>query len=213
MTLLIILTGTVLFFIFEYRRAWGGMNPVYAAVNSFFQTVNTRSAGFEVMEQSNFRQTSKMLTCLLMIIGGAPGSIAGGIKVTTLFVILTFLLKKPDKYGDINIFHHRLRSATIQNGLFYVLKALFLLLICICALSLAEGLRGESLTLLIFDSISAFGTVGLSLGVTPHLNTWGKWIIIATMFAGRVGLFALSFPAINPRRRDVSYPEGSLLLE
>jgi trk system potassium uptake protein TrkH len=213
MTLLILLTGTVLFFIFEYNGAWSGMTPIYAAVNSFFQTVTTRSAGFELVEQNTFRPISKILTCLLMIIGGAPGSIAGGIKVTTLFVILTFLLKKPDKYGDINVFHHRLRAATIQNGLYYVLKALFLLLICICALTLAEGGRGESLEVLTFDSISAFGTVGLSLGVTPHLSTWGRWIIIATMFAGRVGLFALSFPAINPRRLDVSYPEGSLLLE
>jgi trk system potassium uptake protein TrkH len=213
MTLSILLAGTVLFFIFEHSGAFGGMNPVYAAVNSFFQTTNTRSAGFELVEQSDFGQTSKMLTCLLMIIGGAPGSIAGGIKVTTLFVVLVFLLKDPDKYGDINVFHHRLRAVTIKNGLFYVLKALFLLLVCICALSVAEGGRGESLGVLIFDSISAFGTVGLSLGVTPHLSMWGKWIIIATMFAGRVGLFVLSFPAINPRRHNVAYPEGSLLLE
>jgi trk system potassium uptake protein TrkH len=189
------------------------MSTVHAAVNSFFQTVNTRSAGFEVIEQDGFRQTSKMLTCILMIIGGAPGSIAGGIKVTTCFVILVFLLKKPDKYGDINVFHRRLRASTIQNALIYVLKALFLLLICIFALSMVEGLRGQSLESLIFDSISAFGTVGLSLGVTPHLSAAGKWILIATMFAGRVGLFALSFPAINPRRHDVAYPEGPLLLE
>jgi trk system potassium uptake protein TrkH len=213
MTALIILSGTILFFIFERRRTFDGMDTLHAAVNSFFQTVNTRSAGFEVIVQKSFCQPSKMLTCLLMIIGGAPGSIAGGIKVTTLFVVLVFLLKKPDKYGDINVFHHRLRAATVQNALAFVLKALFLLLICICALTIAEGLRGKPLEALIFDSISAFGTVGLSLGITPSLSTAGKWIIIATMFAGRVGLFALSFPAINPHRHDVTYPEGSLLLE
>jgi trk system potassium uptake protein TrkH len=213
MTALFLLSGTVLFFIFERGRAFSGMNTLYAAVNSFFQSVNTRSAGFEVTVQSSFCQPSKMLTCLLMIIGGAPGSIAGGIKVTTLFVVLVFLLKKPDKYGDMNVFHHRLRSATIHNALVFVLKALFLLLICICALSVAEGLRGKPLGALIFDSISAFGTVGLGLGITPSLSTAGKWIIIATMFAGRVGLFALSFPAINSKRRDITYPEGSLLLE
>jgi trk system potassium uptake protein TrkH len=94
-----------------------------------------------------------------------------------------------------------------------MLKALFLLLICICALSLAEGLHEGSLEELIFDSISAFGTVGLSLGITPSLSTAGRWILIATMFVGRVGLFALSFPAITPRRHDITYPEGSLLLE
>jgi trk system potassium uptake protein TrkH len=213
MTLLILSSGTVLFFIFERDRAFGGMNTLNAAINSFFQTVNTRSAGFEAVVQKNFCQPSKMLTSLLMMIGGAPGSIAGGMKVTTIFVVLVFLLKKPDKYGDVNVFHHRLRAATIHNAVIFVLKALFLLLICICALTVSEGLRGQPLNALIFDSISAFGTVGLSLGITPSLGTVGRWIIIATMFAGRVGLFALSFPAINPRRYDVTYPEGSLLLE
>jgi trk system potassium uptake protein TrkH len=213
MTALIILAGTSLFFIFERGRAFGGMNTVYAAVNSLFQTVNTRSSGFEVVSQTSFCQPSKMLSCLLMIIGGAPGSIAGGIKVTTLFVVLVFLLKKPDKYGDINVFHHRLRAATIHNALIFVLKALFLLLLCVCALSVAEGLRGKPLGPLVFGSISAFGTVGLDLGMTPSLGTAGRWIIIATMFAGRVGLFALSFPTIRPSRRNLTYPEGSLLLD
>ena len=213
MTLMILLSGSVLFFTLERGRAFGGMNALHAAAASFFQTVNTRSAGFEMVVQKSFCQPSKMLTSLLMIIGGAPGSIAGGIKVTTLFVLLVFLLKKPDKYGDINVFHHRLRAATIHNAVIFVLKALFLLLVCVCALTVVEGMRGQPLGALIFDSISAFGTVGLTLGITPTLGTAGRWIIIATMFAGRVGLFALSFPAINPRRRDITYPEGSLLLE
>jgi trk system potassium uptake protein TrkH len=213
MTALILLAGTTLFFIFERGRAFAGMNTFHAAFNSFFQTANTRSSGFEVTVQNGFCQPSKMLTCLLMIIGGAPGSIAGGIKITTLFVVMVFLLKKPDKCGDINVFHHRLRSTTIQNALVFVLKGLFLLLVCICALSVSEGLRGRPFTALVFDSISAFGTVGLSLGITPSLSAAGRWILIATMFAGRVGLFALSFPAINARRPDLTYPEGSLLLE
>jgi trk system potassium uptake protein TrkH len=213
MTLFILLIGTALFFSIERSRAFSGMNPLDALVNSFFQTVNTRSSGFEVIVQSGLSQPSKLITSILMIVGGAPGSIAGGIKVTTLFIILVFLLKRPDKYGDINIFHHRLCSTTIIDALAYVLKALFLLLICIFALSVIEGLRGAPLTALIFDSISAFATVGLSLGITPSLSTAGKWIIIATMFAGRVGLFALSFHVIKALSCNIAYPKGSLLLE
>jgi trk system potassium uptake protein TrkH len=213
MTLLMVSLGTTLFFALERGRAFAGMSTPGAIINAVFQTINTRSAGFEIIDQRNFCQLSKMLTCVLMIIGGSPGSIAGGIKITTLFVILTFLLKRPDKYGDYNVFHHRIRAATVHNALVYMLKALGLLLICICALSVAEGLHGKSVGVLIFDSISAFGTVGLCLGATSSLSAAGKWITIATMFAGRVGLFALYFPAIKTRRQCVTYPEGSLLLE
>jgi trk system potassium uptake protein TrkH len=213
MTALILSLGTALFFTLERGRAFGGMSAQKTVINAFFQTINTRSSGFEIIAQENFCQPSKMLTCILMIIGGSPGSIAGGIKITTLFVILVFLLKRPDKYGDYNVFHHRIRAATVHNALVYVMKALGLLLICVCAFSIAEGLRGRSIGSLIFDIISAFGTVGLSLGRNSSLSTAGKWIVVATMFVGRVGLFALAFPAIKTRRRDITYPEGSLLLE
>jgi trk system potassium uptake protein TrkH len=214
MTLLIILIGTTLFYTLERSRAFSGMNTLYALVNSFFQTVNARSSGFDIIVQNGLSQPSKLVTSLLMIIGGAPGSIAGGIKVTTLFIVLVFLLKRPDKYGDINVFHHRLRAASVNEALAYVLKAVCLLLICISALSIVEGLHGAPVTTLVFNSISAFGTVGLSLENPSLLSTAGKWIIIATMFAGRVGLYALSFHAIKTQRSNaVTYPEGSLLLE
>ncbi|MDR2659737.1 MAG: hypothetical protein LBC27_07100 [Spirochaetaceae bacterium] len=212
MTLFIILTGTALFFILERRHVLNDMNIAGAVVNSFFQTINTRSSGFEVIIQNDFYQPSKLLTSLLMLMGGAPGSIAGGIKITTVFVVFIFLVKTHDKYGDFNFFHHRIRAATINNAIVYTLKALSLLLICICALSITEGLRGQPFNMLAFDSISAFGTVGLTLGITPSLSGTGKWIIIATMFAGRVGLFALSFHAIKTHRYNITYPEGSVLL-
>jgi trk system potassium uptake protein TrkH len=214
MTLAILLIGTALFFSLERSRAYSSMTTPSAFANALFQTINARSSGFDVTVQSGLSQPSKLLTSLVMIIGGAPGSIAGGINITTLFIALVFLLKRPDKYGDINIFHHRLRATTVSTAVAHVLKALFLLLICISALSLVEGLHGAPLTALIFDGISAFGTVGLSLGITPLLSAAGKWIIIATMFAGRVGLYALSFHAIKTQQRNaVSYPEGSLLLK
>jgi trk system potassium uptake protein TrkH len=153
-----------------------------------------------------------MLTCLLMLIGGAPGSIAGGIKVTTLFVILVVMLRKPDSEGDIRIFHHRLTGETIHTAGVYFLKALALLLICIIALLWTEKPAGSETGDIIFEVISAFATVGLSLDFTSSLTPGGKLVIIAAMFSGRVGLIALAFPAFRSRNYAVNYPEGVILL-
>ena len=93
-----------------------------------------------------------------------------------------------------------------------MLKALVLLLVCIAALTIFEGIQGKSLGSLVFEVVSAFGTVGLTLSLTPSLSAGGKLIIIITMFAGRVGLVALAFPAIGRRNYAITYPEGSILL-
>ncbi|MDR2392899.1 MAG: hypothetical protein LBD93_01890 [Treponema sp.] len=210
---LLILGGTVLFFILERKRLFSGMDMFPGAwVHALFQSVTTRSGGFEVLPQSQLSQPSKLLTGLLMLIGGAPGSIAGGLKITTVFVVLVVMVREPDEQGDIKLFHHRLTGETLNKGVVYVLKALVLLLLCIAALTFFEGIRGKSLGALVFEVVSAFGTVGLTLNLTPSLSAGGKLIIIVAMFAGRVGLVALAFPAISRRNYAITYPQGSILL-
>ncbi|MDL2229468.1 potassium transporter [Treponema sp. OttesenSCG-928-L16] len=212
MTALLLLGGTLVFFIVERTHAFSGMDVPAAAANALFQAVTPRTAGFDTVPQQLLSQPSKILTSLLMIIGGAPGSIAGGLKVTTVFVILTVMLRRPDENGDIKIFRHRLGASTINNGIVYFLKALLLLFICTACLSFFEGLAGHDMGSIVFEVFSAFGTVGLTLGLTPQLSVPGKLVIIGAMFAGRVGLFALAFPAIRRRNYDITYPEGSILL-
>ncbi|MHB9291690.1 trk/ktr system potassium uptake protein [Hollandina sp. SP2] len=212
-TACLILGGTALIFVLERKRLLSGMVMFPDAwVNALFQSVTTRSGGFEVLPQSSLSQPSKLLTGLLMLIGGAPGSIAGGLKITTVFVVFLVMFRKPDEQGDIKFFHHRLTGETLNKGVVYVLKALALLLVCIAALTVFEGIQGKSLGALVFEVVSAFGTVGLTLSLTPSLSAGGKLIIIAAMFAGRVGLVALAFPAIGRRNYAITYPEGSILL-
>ncbi|MDR2633036.1 MAG: hypothetical protein LBC51_05350 [Treponema sp.] len=209
----LILGGTLLFFMLERKQLLSGMDMVPGAwVQALFQSVTTRSGGFEVLPQSRLSQSSKLLTGLLMLIGGAPGSIAGGLKITTVFVVLALMFRKPDEQGDITLFRHRLTAETLNKGVVYMLKALVLLLLCIAALTFFEGTRGKSLGALVFEVVSAFGTVGLTLSLTPSLSAGGKLIIIVAMFAGRVGLVALAFPALGRRHYAISYPEGSILL-
>ncbi|MDR3343276.1 MAG: hypothetical protein LBT14_10930 [Treponema sp.] len=212
MTAGLILGGALLFFLIERNRLYSNMDTLSAITNAFFQSVTTRTAGFEIWPQTNLSQPSKLLTDLLMLIGGAPGSIAGGLKVTTIFVIVIVMMRKPDEYGDIKISHHRLNADTINKGVVYFLKAIALLLVCIAALSVTEWHSGVDFGAIIFENFSAFATVGLSLGLTPALSTPGKLVIILAMFAGRVGLIALAFPAMGHKNYDITYPEGSILL-
>lgn len=207
-----ILGGALFFFLIERNRLYSGMDTSAAIINAFFQSVTTRTAGFELVPQGQLSQPSKLLTNLLMLIGGAPGSIAGGLKVTTIFVIALVMMRKPDEYGDIKVFHHRLTTDTINKAVVYFLKAVALLLVSIAALSFTEWQSGADFEAIIFESFSAFATVGLSLGLTPELSTAGKVVIIAVMFAGRVGLIALAFPAMGHKNYDITYPKGSILL-
>jgi trk system potassium uptake protein TrkH len=208
----IILAGTVFFFVMEHTRLYRSIHLTAEWMNALFQTINPRSGGFDVLPQDRLSQPSKVLTCLLMLSGGAPGSIAGGIKLTTLFVVFAVMLRKPDRDGDIVVFRRRLPRTAVHNAVVYTLKALGLLMVFIGALAVIEGLRGMPVGRIVFEVFSAFGTVGLSLGLTGELSVPGRWVIIAAMFAGRVGLIALAFPVVRRGSLGVNYPEGSLLL-
>jgi trk system potassium uptake protein TrkH len=212
MTSFLIVSFALAFLLLERRRAFAGLSFPAAIANAFFQSITPRTAGFDAVVQSAFSQPSKVLTILLMFIGGAPGSIAGGIKVTTAFVIAAVMAKRPDGHGDITVFKRRLSARTTNDAVVYFLKAAALLAVAAGSLSLIEGLRGVDFSAIIFETVSAFGTVGLSLGITGSLSDAGKLVIIATMFAGRVGLIALAFPALKRSEDLIVYPEGSILL-
>lgn len=212
MTAFLIVAGALAFLALERKRAFANLSFPAAVANAFFQSITPRTAGFDSIVQSSLSQPSKLLTLLLMFIGGAPGSIAGGIKVTTAFVVAAVMAKRPDSHGDITVFKRRLSGKTTNDAVVYFLKAAALLSISAGALSIIEGLRGADISALLFETVSAFGTVGLSLGVTGTLSDAGKLIIIATMFAGRVGLIALAFPALRRGDEAIVYPEGSILL-
>lgn len=211
-TAVLVLTGATGFLILENGNTFAGMGTGDKLMNAFFQAITPRTAGFNAVPQASLRQSSKLLTIILMFIGGAPGSIAGGIKLSTAYLILVVMLKRPDERGEINIFKRRLSSETINAGVMYFLKALLLLVVAAGALSLIEGPRGADSSQLLFEVVSAFGTVGLSLGYTSQLSDAGKLVIIATMFAGRVGLIALAFPGRIRRDAPFVYPEADILL-
>lgn len=207
----LVLFGAAVFWLLERSNTLSGMGPFDQAANAFFQAVTPRTAGFNAVAQSALRQPSKFATILLMFVGGAPGSIAGGIKTSTAFLVFLVMTRRSDERGDVNAFGRRLSAASLNAAVVYFLKALFLLVCAAAALSLTEGGRGADFGRIVFETVSAFGTVGLSLDFTPTLSAAGKLVVVATMFAGRVGLVALAFPG-NAKRFRVVYPEGDVLI-
>ncbi len=212
----LILLAAALYLLFEHHRAYASLRPAQKVLAAFFQAVTPRTAGFDTVAQSRLSSPGRTLTILLMFVGGASGSIAGGIKVTTAFVILMVVFRGPDSRGEITAFRRKIGSPTIYRAIVFAFRALFILFGCIFLLTVTEmwlgGARQEFFPI-VFESFSAFGTVGLSLGVTPGLSAAGKLVIVLTMFLGRVGLLALAMP--QPRQVPVhllDYPQGEVMI-
>ncbi|MDR2842552.1 MAG: hypothetical protein LBV52_05070 [Spirochaetaceae bacterium] len=206
-TAVIIVCGTIFFFFSENDRAYKALNIKDSISNAMFQSINTRSGGFEIIPQKDLHGSSKFVTCAFMFIGGAPGSIAGGIKLTVVFVLFFVIFKKPDTDGDINVFRRRITRSTIHKVTVYLIKSIALLFIFILLLLITET---DSANIIAFEVLSAFTTVGLS--INSELSDTGKWLMMFAMFFGRIGLVTLAFPLVKSKSYTVTYPEGTLLL-
>jgi trk system potassium uptake protein TrkH len=197
-TLCLIGIGAGLFLLFEWSNAYSPLRPLQKALAALFQSITPRTAGFDTVSQATLTTTSKTLTLLLMFIGGASGSTAGGIKVNTFFIIMALSVRGADVRGEVTVFDRKIPSKSIEHAIILTLKALMLLFVAIFLLTFTEKMfsnNSPQFIELAFETFSAFGTVGLSLGITPQLSVPGKLIIIATMFMGRVGLLALAIPS------------------
>jgi trk system potassium uptake protein TrkH len=196
-TLWLILIGAGLFFLFERRTAYLALSYPWKLVAALFQSITPRTAGFDTVSQASLTSTSQTLTMLLMFIGGASGSTAGGIKVNTFFIVTMLALRGTDPRGEVSVFNRKIPAKTIDAAIIFILKALMLLFMAIFLLNETERVfsaHAKSFIELAFETFSAFGTVGLSLGITSYLSLPGKLIIIGMMFMGRVGLLALAIP-------------------
>ncbi|MGM0432388.1 MAG: TrkH family potassium uptake protein [Spirochaetota bacterium] len=214
-TALLLITGALLYFLLERERSLQGMGPGSKLMNAIFQSVTPRTAGFNTIDQSSMTGSAKFVTIVLMFIGGSPASIAGGIKTTTFFIVFMAIFRDIDWTGRIRIRDRMISSAQVSRAMLFLGKAVGLLGASIFLLTITEMLNNPSLDFftVIFESVSAFGTVGLSTGLTPNLTAAGKFIIILTMFAGRVGLISLIIPLFRDKREHtVDYPEEEVLI-
>ena len=187
-TLLLLTAGTVLLLIFEWDGIFGGLSPGDKAVNAFFHAATLRTAGFNAVPLAHSGMPALLVMMLLMFAGGSPGGTAGGIKTTTLAVLFLAFLSAVRHEETIACGGRRIPVSAVVQAVAVVTAAAAVLLTVIVMLLTTQSIGARGL---IFESVSALATVGLSLGVTPELDEVGKIIIMTAMFVGRIGPLTL----------------------
>ena len=183
-------------------------------MNSFFQAITPRTAGFSTFDQAGLTSLSRVVTDFLMFIGGSPMSIAGGVKTTTIFVLLVAAFKPASETGDLIYRKKSIPNKVLQKCLRIVFMAIILFAVSTIAISLIEKNNAlASSGTIIFEVLSAMSTVGVTLGLTPTLSIGSKIILIMLMFVGRVGALTLSI-AIHKKSPDafgeIKYPDAKI---
>ncbi len=190
-TLILILTGAAIYFSFEFTNegTLGTLDFGEKILASLFQSVTTRTAGFNTVEFGNMYEPTKLATCLLMFIGAAPGSTGGGVKVTTFVVILLTVVAAFCNRKDTVILKRTVDHSVVYKSLALVASgALFCIITS--AIIIVECDTVSTIDA-IFEAVSAYGTAGLSAGATSQLGIVSKIAVIITMFIGRVGSFSI----------------------
>lgn len=216
LTASVILTfgGTLAILALEYTNP----STLAAMTNEFdkwmvaaFQSVTCRTAGFNTINMTDMRDSSLFFMILLMGIGASPTSTGGGMKTTTVLVLLVATWGLLHGRRDTVLFNRRIASDTVNKAyivfslcLIWMLGAYFLLLICDGGLHRADYI--------LFEVVSAFATVGLGIGITPDWNDWGKLILILTMYAGRIGVLTFVLSFLHQKEDKVRYPSENIMI-
>ena len=201
-TAVLLLLGWVMFACFEWTFALKDRGPWIKLLNTLFMSVTCRTAGYNSVDYSQTTDSTNFLTMLLMMIGGSPGSTAGGIKTTT-FALIGLLAWSRLRGHETTLFWRRsVREETTDRAVGLFVIAFGIVTAGIFVLTTAEQYRDDSLFIGgMFEAVSAFNTVGLSMGLTPKLTAVGRWTAIVLMFLGRVGPLTLA-AALAVRQSD-----------
>ncbi|HEQ98374.1 MAG TPA: hypothetical protein ENO22_03420 [candidate division Zixibacteria bacterium] len=218
-TAFLLLLGTLAILFFESGHAFEQTGTAQSVANAFFQSVTARTAGFNTIPQPGLSEISLLLTMILMFIGGCPGSTAGGIKTTTFAALGLLAYNRLKGRTHVRAYNRSISNDSVNSAITVTLTAITLVVIMLVALMTLQeepdmhGLAHGWFISNAFEVISAFGTVGLSLGTTNQLETGGKIIITILMFLGRVGLLTLVFSLAGPsRHREAVYLEEQIMI-
>lgn len=181
--------------------------------DAFFQSVTARTAGFNTVDNAALSQAAKLWSIILMLIGGSPGSTAGGMKTVTLVVIMMAAYATMIKRREVEIFKRSIRYSIVGRALTVVVFFMVVYFVIVFSLCITERNSGYQIIDIMFEAASALGTVGLSCGVTSSLTTAGKLIIIAAMLIGRLGpLTLLASFTFNLRTAKYNYADEAIMV-
>jgi hypothetical protein len=204
MSLILILFPSVIFFFTEFK----GLDFKTRLLSSVFQAVTPRTAGFNTADYSKFSDNGIAITIILMLIGGGSGSTAGGIKMSTVFILFATLFSVFKQDKEVAIYNRRIEPDIIKNAISVFILDIVLFIVGAMIIS---GIEGFSLKETMFESASAVATVGLTLGITPHLGVISKILLIIMMYIGRVGGITLIFAAVSPKKNgNARYPKDQI---
>ena len=194
--------GTVLIYLLEKDHLFQDSNMSVKWINSMFYSITTRNAGLQIHDLGDFQITTLIIFSLLMFIGCSPSSVGGGIRTTTVAIIGLYLYSFLKSEDNINIFGRRIDQDDVRKSVVVFMLSLGMCFFCIVFLSATEE---QTLISIIIEVTSAFGTTGLSLGITGDLSVVGKITIAALMFIGRIGMLYTLMLFVPKETRDLGY--------
>jgi trk system potassium uptake protein TrkH len=209
----LLIIGWVLMMVFELNNpaTLGPMSLKGKVINSLFASVTPRTAGFNSISTSDMTTPGRFLTIILMFIGGSSGSTAGGIKTTTLSIIILTVLAIIKGKDDTEVFEKRISNDIVRRS--FVITSLASILVITVSMLLSISETGASFEYIFYEATSAFGTVGLSLGLTTKLSFIGKIILSFTMYCGRLGPLTLALALAKIKvNSKIRYPEDKVLV-
>ncbi|MDU2121988.1 MAG: TrkH family potassium uptake protein [Clostridium celatum] len=213
MTTVLVLGGTILMFLFENNNVntIAHMSFFDKIMNSFFASVTPRTAGFNSISTDGMTTAGQFLTIILMFIGGSPGSTAGGIKTTTIGILIVTIICVIQGREDAEVFKRRFSKDLVYKAFTLIFIGVSLVIVVTMLLSYTE--KGASFIALFYETVSALGTAGLTLGLTSELSSVGKVLIMFMMYLGRVGPLTVVLSITRKKiNSGIKYPEGKILI-
>ena len=219
-TLVLIVAGAFMFAVLELHGASSNASATSRALAALFQSVTCRTAGFNTVDIGSLKDATLTLMIFLMFFGASPGSCGGGVKTTTLALLAAFTIGRVRKHRRVNMFRKSIPNETVTRSVSLVLVSLGFIGMAVFLLLAGDAVaehevikpRGAFLSYM-FETVSAFGTVGLSMGITPSLTAWGKLVITGMMFVGRVGVLTFTYIVVGAgMARGVEYSEENLMI-
>lgn len=199
-TVVITVITTILFLLFENHHMFQNMSVQEKILGALFSCVTPRTAGFNTVDTAELTEASKVLSMILMFIGGSPGSTAGGAKTTTMVVLFFYAIAMIRNHEDINLFGRRLTQDVVKKANAVVVINMTLAL---CAALAMMAMQPFSFTDVMFEVLSAINTVGMTTGITRELNEVSKVILMILMFCGRLGSLSFAFIFAQKSSMDV----------
>lgn len=207
---ILLIVGFVAYYIAEYNGVMQGFSIYRRVLSSWFQSVTTRTAGFNTIDTGSLSKASVLITMILMFIGASPGSTGGGVKTSTFAVLILAITSILTGKRDLGAFNRKIPASNFREATSLILLAAGIVFLIVFFLMMAEP---HTFDRIMFEAVSAFGTVGLSMGITSQLSMVGKLLITLLMYVGRIGPLTMIYAlALRKKTINIDFAEEKIAI-